>query len=226
MKKSPPLGCGWRKHKQIAWLRSLVLGLAISVTLQADDSATTVNATAAMDDATSPVLWRGLPQKGNVVADYNLAISTKQHADKPGQQRAWLKAAAREGLVTAYRRLQPDSVQPDLSRSHAVNRTKLLAQGWLQSQDPRRYTLQLASSTNRGSLQRLFADHGLVGQAQLFRDASSRDPRNPRYTLVYGSYRTARAARTVIISLPPELQQWKPWVRNFRDVQEQSLPLE
>lgn len=85
-------------------------------------------------------------------------------------------------------------------------------EGWLWSQDPSHYTLQLAAGTDKKAIQAFINRHGLRGKAVFFHRI--RDGKD-WYILVHGSYPGYSVAKQAISKLPPALQKAKPWTRSF-----------
>ncbi len=85
-------------------------------------------------------------------------------------------------------------------------------EGWLWSQDPSHYTLQLAAGTDKKAIQAFIKRHGLRGKAVYFHRI--RDGKD-WYILVHGSYPGYSKAKKAISELPLALQKAKPWTRSF-----------
>ncbi len=85
-------------------------------------------------------------------------------------------------------------------------------EGWLWSQDPSHYTLQLAAGTDKKAIQAFIKRYKLTGKAVYFHRL--RDGKD-WYILVYGSYPGYSKAKQAIATLPPAVQKAKPWPRNF-----------
>ena len=86
------------------------------------------------------------------------------------------------------------------------------AEGWLWSQDPRYFTLQLAAGTDKKAIEAFIRQHKLTGKAVYFHRV--RDGRD-WYILVYGSFPDRSSAKKAIEKLPAALQKSKPWPRQF-----------
>ncbi|MCW8902058.1 MAG: SPOR domain-containing protein [Gammaproteobacteria bacterium] len=85
-------------------------------------------------------------------------------------------------------------------------------EGWLWSQDPRHYTLQLAAGTDKKAIQAFIKRHDLEGKAVYFHRL--RDGKD-WYILVHGSYDGYSKAKQAINQLPQTVQKAKPWPRSF-----------
>jgi len=85
-------------------------------------------------------------------------------------------------------------------------------EGWLWSQDPSAYTLQLAAGTDKNAIEGFIKRHNLKGKAVYFHRL--RDGKN-WYILVYGSYPGYSKAKAAIGQLPQAVQKAKPWPRSF-----------
>lgn len=85
-------------------------------------------------------------------------------------------------------------------------------EGWLWSQDPSHYTLQLAAGTDKKAIQTFIKRHSLRGKSAYFHRL--RDGKD-WYILVHGSYPGYSKAKQAISQLPSAVQKAKPWTRTF-----------
>ena len=85
-------------------------------------------------------------------------------------------------------------------------------EGWLWSQDPSHYTLQLTAGTDKKAIQAFIKRHSLRGKAAYFHRL--RDGKD-WYILVHGSYPGYSKAKQAISQLPSAVQKAKPWTRTF-----------
>ncbi len=85
-------------------------------------------------------------------------------------------------------------------------------EGWLWSQDPSHYTLQLTAGTDKKAIQAFIKRHHLRGKAAYFHRL--RDGKD-WYILVHGSYAGYSKAKQAINQLPSAVQKAKPWARSF-----------
>lgn len=84
--------------------------------------------------------------------------------------------------------------------------------GWLWSQDPSHYTLQLTAGRDKKAIQAFIKRHRLRGKAVYFhRLLDGKD----WYILVHGSYPGFSKAKQAIRQLPTAVQKAKPWTRTF-----------
>ncbi len=200
----------------------LLIGLIllVSTSVKADETARALDAMAKQNYQEAVNIWAGLVAEGNPVAEYNLAIALQKSAADAAQVNGWLKAAAHDGLINAYRHFQADAIKP------GANYRAMLIQSpddWIREQNPRSYTLQLASSTNPKLIQKYYRENNLTGEGGYYRNY--RQGKN-WYALVYGSYSSINEAKQAVETLPAELQKWSPWVRKFQDIQRIMQPLE
>jgi DamX protein len=88
--------------------------------------------------------------------------------------------------------------------------------GWIATQDPQHYTLQLIAAGNEAAVVDFIRRHHLEPEAAYFaRDRNGK----PWYTVIYGSFGDREAARTALGRLPAAVNQATPWIRRFEDVQ-------
>ena len=113
------------------------------------------------------------------------------------------------------------SILPSLSKESSATNTPAIIpattipdnqEGWLWSQDPSHYTLQLAAGTDKGAVQAFIKRHNLKGKAVFFHRL--RDGKD-WYILVHGSYSDYSKAKQAISQLPAAVQKAKPWTRTF-----------
>jgi len=113
------------------------------------------------------------------------------------------------------------SILPSLSKETLVKNTPVIVptttipdnqEGWLWSQDPSHYTLQLAAGTDKKAIQAFIKRHKLKGKAVFFHRL--RDGQD-WYILVYGSYTGYSIAKQAINQLPAAVQKANPWLRRF-----------
>ena len=84
--------------------------------------------------------------------------------------------------------------------------------GWLWSQDPSHYTLQLAAGADKKAIQSFIKRHNIGDNAIYFHRL--RDGKD-WYILIYGSYAGYSKAKQAISQLPSAVQKAKPWTRTF-----------
>ncbi len=176
-----------------------------------------LDAQAKGDFKTAVNLWQQLANDGDAIAQYNLALLYQQgdgvNADN-NMSNYWLTMAARQGMVEAYQRLNTNGVQ---ATQQPLSVTSLISgpQEWVASQNPKHYTLQLASSTNKELIEKYYSLNNLSGKAGYY---SSMRQGERWYALVYGSYNSVHSAKSAIADLPQDLRKWSPWVRNIRSI--------
>ena len=199
---------------------SVGLLLCIQDSVQADETIRALEAMAKQNYQEAVKIWAGLVAEGNIVAEYNLALALEKSAADASQVNGWLKAAAHDGLVNAYSHFQPDAIKPG---AHTRAMLSQSPDDWIREQEPRNYTLQLASSTNPKLIQKYYRENKLEGGGGYYRNY--RQGKN-WYALVYGSYSSINEAKQAVDSLPVELRKWSPWVRRFQDIQRVMQPLD
>lgn len=113
------------------------------------------------------------------------------------------------------------SILPSLSKTHTIENTPTPVaktpipenkDGWLWSQDPSHYTLQLTAGADKKAIQSFIKRHKLADKAVYFHRL--RDGQD-WYILVYGSYAGHSKAIQAISLLPSAVQKAKPWTRSF-----------
>lgn len=212
------------RFKSIKVISSGLLTLLLFSILQsnviADETARGLEAMRNQQFEEAIVIWSALVAQDNIAAQYNLALSLQKSATGASQAGGWLQSAARDRLVTAYNRFNPEAVKPGAGTRAIIIPSP---DDWVREQNPRFYTLQLASSTNPRKIEKYFRDNELEGNAGYYRNV--RKGKN-WYALVYGAYPSSKEAQQAIETLPEGMRKWKPWVRRFRDIQRTMQPIE
>lgn len=164
-------------------------------------------------------LWSKLADSGNTIAQFNLAT---HYSEGKGVQKnkvlaeQWWKDATRSGLIEAYLSLNKQAVTPANGKTISFEIGPVF---WLEKQNPRKYTIQLASSRYEKSIKKSYDENNLKGKGGYYhyvRDGVD------RYALIYGAYKTVAAANTAIKNLPQNLRKKTPWVRKIKSLQKIS----
>lgn len=114
------------------------------------------------------------------------------------------------------------SILPSLNKDSATKKAVTIIptatipnnnqEGWLWSQDPSHYTLQLTAGTDKKAIQAFVKRHKLRDKAVYFHRL--RDGKD-WYILVHGSYAGYSKAKQAITQLPSAVRKTKPWTRTF-----------
>jgi TPR repeat protein len=193
----------------------LLLSVFTATTAYADRGAA-LAAQSRGDFTNAAKLWLPLANEGDPVAQYNLALLYQRGVGVIADNNLfhyWLSMAARHGLAEAYSQINKNSMQPTAQRVH-VN-LALSPQEWVAAQNPKYYTLQLASSTNLQLIEKYYRENELAGKAGYYR---SRRSGEDWYALVFGAYPSIQDAKAAIENLPEDLKKWSPWVRNIKSI--------
>ncbi len=89
---------------------------------------------------------------------------------------------------------------------------------WIWSQDPARYTIQLAAGSNEAAVIQVKQQETLPDELAV---AKALRNGKPWFVLVYGSFASKESARDTISRLPASLRQSGPWVRSFSSLQDE-----
>lgn len=168
------------------------------------------------DNASAVKIWSELASSGNTVAKYNLAAhysSGNGVAKNKNAANKWLKGATRSGLVQAYLNLNKKAVSPANGMMLSFDIDPKL---WLQKQEANKYTIQVASSRNKKSIEKAYVDNKFKGEGGYYH--YTREGVD-RYGLIYGSFKTVAAANKAIAQLPKQLRKKTPWVRKIKSLQ-------
>lgn len=161
--------------------------------------------------ATEADNWAKLATKGNVVAMYNLANYYSQ--DDTEKSAELLNDAAQSGLVQAYLDMNQNALSSAAGKNLSFESGPAV---WLKHQSAEKYTIQLASSRHKKSIEKIYSEHDLKGNGSYYHyQSSGRD----RYAVVYGAYDTVAEAKFAFTKLPPDLRKRAPWVRRIGTLQ-------
>lgn len=164
-------------------------------------------------------LWQGPANDGDATAQYNLSLMYENGVgvlQDSNQARYWLSMAADQGMVQAYRRLNPAGLKPGRRpRAAVVTNMAATPREWVAAQNPAHYTLQLASSTNQALIRKYYEENRLQGKAGYY---SFLKQGETWYALVYGAYPTVNEAKAAMAGLPQSLRKWSPWARNIASI--------
>ncbi|MBV53166.1 MAG: hypothetical protein CL816_03760 [Coxiellaceae bacterium] len=83
---------------------------------------------------------------------------------------------------------------------------------------PNNYTVQLMGSYDRRAIQR-FVDQASLGNNAVIYEASFHG--KPWFTLIYGDYQSAKAAKEAIAVMSSNLRELHPWVKSFKSIQDE-----
>ncbi len=88
--------------------------------------------------------------------------------------------------------------------------------GWVMNQNPRHYTLQLASTRSEKRAKKYYQENQMQGKGGFYKKVQNGET---WYFLIYGSFDTADTANSEIEKLPEEIQKGSPWVRRLGNIQ-------
>jgi len=88
---------------------------------------------------------------------------------------------------------------------------------WIMDQPKMNYSIQLIATGNKSALMQFITENNLSSSAKYYK--SQRNSKD-WYTLIQGSYDSHDTARKAIKELTPGLQDLKPWIKSFEDIQE------
>ncbi len=166
-------------------------------------------------------------------AQYNLGLfhelgqATRQDV---GLAIRWYRRAARLGLQAARDRLasfglavpaaSPAPVPATAAEKHDSGVIHQLP--WILRQDPRNYTLQLASGVDEAAIRDLLESLSMLGETAYFKQP--RHDGSLRYIALLGVFSSHTEANRLLQQLPPHLQKAHPWIRRFGRLQKILQP--
>ncbi|MDH5369237.1 MAG: SPOR domain-containing protein [Gammaproteobacteria bacterium] len=141
------------------------------------------------------------------------AAQTAANQLPTGVNKPWIRSFA--SILPLLRNSNTNAQQRKSSTQSTVISTPLMTEnkeGWLWSQDPSHYTLQLTAGTDKRAIEAFVKRHNLTGKAIYFHKV--RDGKD-WYILIHGSYPGYSTAQQAIRQLPLAVQKAKPWTRTF-----------
>ncbi|HHJ12980.1 MAG TPA: hypothetical protein ENJ79_01185 [Gammaproteobacteria bacterium] len=171
--------------------------------------------------------WQKAADQGLAAAQYNLANAYHNGegvARDRERARQLYRKAADNGYYPARQVLEkfdlpaPAPLMPDAPAPHTgPAQGPATCRDWLQSRDPRSWTLQLMASEQPGEAETILRQHGLQ-PAVVCKDLRQG---KPRYVLLFGDFADKTAAQQAAADLPRALRANRPWLRRVRAVQKQ-----
>ena len=215
------------KSRLVLIVTTVISSLFFSSSLMANDYQKAVAATNAGNYDLAVTLWKKLAEQGNPVAQYNLAVFYKEGYgvdSDTSESNRWYKAAAQQRLIQATARENNVSVKPadenDIQQEESARVSKTLSNmdpvGWVMNQNPRHYTLQLASSRSEKRVKKYYEENQMQGKGGYYKKLQDGET---WYFLIYGSFDSTRSASNEIEQLPEEIRKWSPWVRRLGNIQ-------
>ncbi len=218
-----------KQYRSMFSLMTMVMTVALFLLTSAfaNEYNDAVKATNAGDYNRAVSIWKKLANQGNPVAQYNLAVFYKEgygvDSDRSESIR-WYKAAAQQRLIQATVNIGNASIKPaderDIQREEESHVSKSLSRtdpiGWVLSQNPRHYTLQLASSRSEKRIKQYYEDNQMQGKGGYYKKEHSGET---WYFLIYGAYNSSQNATDEIGQLSEEIRKWSPWVRRLGNIQ-------
>ena len=190
--------------------------IPVWVTSAHADQTQVLNAMAQGDYQRAATMLQAMANNGDPAAQYNLALLYQQgNGVLPDKNLSnyWMSMAARQGMAQAYARLNSNSIKP--TQTTVAVKLSVSPEEWVATQNPKYYTLQLASSTNKQLIDKYYQENELEGHAGYYR---SKREGEEWYALVYGAYPSVQDAKDAIETLPQDLKKWSPWVRNIKSI--------
>jgi septal ring-binding cell division protein DamX len=116
----------------------------------------------------------------------------------------------------------PGSATPTTQAPAAITQNpEIKGSDWIARQDPRHFTLQLASSLDKAAIIRLIHKQRIEQGAAYY---STRQNGRTWYSLVYGSYTNRNSAHQAMRNLPRSLRRNHPRIRSFGEIHSQLSP--
>jgi len=163
-------------------------------------------------------------------AQYNLGLMLElgrgTHQDI-AQAIRWYRSAARLGLAEARQRLANFGLEvpaPERGKMTVAEiapaRTPsgtIHQHAWILRQDPKAYTLQLASGEDEAAIRKLLKRLSTLGETAYFKQI--RADGTARYIALLGVFPSYQDAERVLQQRPETLSKAHPWARHFAGIQ-------
>jgi len=164
--------------------------------------------------------WYALAAKGGLAEAKSKLSELEQSDKKPIQHPDVAKLASSQPVQakppvktkTPAKTKTPVKAKTRMSGSSSIKR-----EDWVMQQPVDAYTLQLSRLLNEKDLIRFIQKNQLVDNAAYIEVVIKG---KTRYNALYGSYPTYAQAKDAISTLPASLGKNKPWIRNFRILQD------
>jgi len=98
---------------------------------------------------------------------------------------------------------------------HTKPRKPIFKNDWVLKQNPKHFTLQIASGPKIDNLMQLTKAFPPKTEAAIYETIVKG---KKYYGLLYGKYPNSKLAQEEAQNLPDKLQKWKPWIRKFSDI--------
>jgi len=163
-------------------------------------------------DSVSPVVSSNESEKSiqPVHKTENKSSKTDPSLSVKSKGRAKKKEKETSGLI------QKKKKQKKIVTEKSREVKQIYREGWLLSQNPSHYTIQLIGLQNRKSIQQFVKKHKLFNQVAYYKTLYRK---KDWYPLLYGVYPTKRDASSAMKKLPKELRKFSPWIRTFSSIQ-------
>ena len=210
------------RNKYALIVAATISGLFFTMPVCATEYEEAIAATSAGNYDLAVSIWEKLARQGNPVAQYNLAVFYKKGYgvdSNSSESRRWYKAAAQHRLIQASTSIRPayDNSSQQQEKSDVLKASANLAPlDWVLSQNPRHYTLQLASSRSKRRIKKYYEENQMQGKGGYYKKEQDGET---WYFLVYGAYNSSRNASNEIQQLPEEIRKWSHWVRRLGNIQ-------
>ena len=128
----------------------------------------------------------------------------------------WLDLASLQGVDQANALLGRASTA--ISHDPGTGSTALKQKTWIMLKNPRYFTIQLAQGKNTQELKKFIKKSKMTGKFAYY--VVKKDNKKT-YNLIYGSFPSFTSAEQKLRRLPKFALKNKPWIRKYRNVQEE-----
>ncbi len=202
----------------VEWYRSQPAG-HYTLQIMASQSRTNINTYIKQNRLPEPLARFSMQSNGRTlyVLTYGSFVdkptALKAAANLPGGVKSWARPIddikqvmlqEQEKTVTANKSAGVGDASPDTA--------------WVWSQDPGRYTIQLAAAGNEAAVLAVKQQVSLPDELAV---AKALRNGKPWFVLVYGSFPSKESARDTISRLPSKLRESGPWARSFSSLQDE-----
>lgn len=118
--------------------------------------------------------------------------------------------------------IEKTSTQPEVNMKGEeltdLEKANLAGRNWIMSQPSKHYTFQIAGLSRPEQVQLFIDEHDLSGKVMTYQTIRNK---KPWFVVLFGSFQNVDKANVAKTSLPVAVQQNKPWMKTFVQIQKE-----
>lgn len=169
-------------------------------------------------------------EQGVAEAQFNMGVYYEKGygvEKDPKQAKLWFERSSAQGLEEAKEKLvglgsaiekptNDNETHYSIDEIATTPETTIKREDWVMRQNPESYTLQIGSVLKEKDIVDFINENNLRPDAAYIKVVING---TTRYSAFYGVYESYDQAKSAVDTLPSQLQKVKPWIRNFRVLQ-------